>query len=160
MTGHEAGMAYGAKVQIRALESSDDDRIAALHAACFERPWPAADMARMLGISTITGFLAGQEARPSGFILAQFPGEDAEILTIAVHPSARKRGIGQALLSALITHARGSGVRSLFLEVAADNDAALRLYHKAGFVPVGLRKAYYGRRDGPVDAHVLQRILT
>lgn len=150
---------------IRPIQSGDSDRIAALHAASFDRPWPAPEMARLLGTSTIAGWMACAGAEPSdladaGFLLGQFVGEEAEILTIAVDPAARRRGIGLALVAALLEHAGRTGVRSLFLEVAADNAAARRLYAASGFVPVGLRKAYYPGADGPIDAHLLRRILT
>jgi ribosomal-protein-alanine N-acetyltransferase len=51
------------------------------------------------------------------------------------------------------------GIRSLFLEVGEDNEAALRLYTTAGFREVGKRAGYDPRTEGAVSALVLKRDL-
>ncbi len=142
------------------LQARHAEIIAGIHGECFDRPWSGPEMARMLCAPAISGFGAGDDAYPDGFILGQFSGEEGEILTIAVRPRVRQRGIGRALIAALIESAREKGVRSLFLEVASDNVAALHLYETSFFVRKGLRKAYYSRGPGQVDAHILERILT
>jgi ribosomal-protein-alanine N-acetyltransferase len=79
----------------------------------------------------------------------------AEILTVGVVPSARRRGIARGLLDALLDEAKARGAREAFLEVRIDNDAARKLYETAGFVEVGLRRGYYDA--GRVDAVVMKR---
>lgn len=74
-------------------------------------------------------------------------GLEAEILTIAVAEGERGRGIGGALLDALIERARGAGAQDVFLEVRSRDRLAQRLYIGRGFVAVGLRKRYYGDDD-------------
>ncbi|HQT72726.1 MAG TPA: GNAT family N-acetyltransferase, partial [Acidiphilium sp.] len=69
---------------------------------------------------------------------------EAEILTIGVAATARRRGIARALLGAALGEARGRGAETVFLEVAADNDAAIRLYRACLFRPAGRRRDYYG----------------
>jgi ribosomal-protein-alanine N-acetyltransferase len=54
---------------------------------------------------------------------------------------------------------RTPGARALFLEVARDNDAGLALYRAAAFAEVGIRRAYYSRPTGAMDALVLRRDL-
>ena len=83
----------------------------------------------------------------------------AEILSIAVHTSERKHGLGRRLLDINMRRLAGLGVRSLFLEVAQDNLAARKLYQRAGFRDVGRREAYYADRDGAA-ALILRRELT
>ena len=78
-----------------------------------------------------------------GFVLARAAGGEAEILTLAVAPAARGQGLGRALLQAAAAHAATLGAQSMFLEVGADNPAALALYAGLGFVRAGQRKAYY-----------------
>jgi ribosomal-protein-alanine N-acetyltransferase len=57
--------------------------------------------------------------------------------------------------------ARERGAHSLFLEVGADNPAALALYERIGFRPVGRRVAYYSRGGRvAVDAIVMRLALT
>jgi ribosomal-protein-alanine N-acetyltransferase len=90
-----------------------------------------------------------------GFILIRVVLDEAEILTLAVRPEARRRGLGRGLVEAGGHLARSQGAERLYLEVAEDNDAARGLYVSAGFVEVGRRPGYYGRQDGPAVAALL-----
>lgn len=74
---------------------------------------------------------------------------EAEVLTVGVIPTARKRGIGSALLAGLLDEARRREVAEVFLDVRIDNDDAQRIYRREGFVDVGRRRGYYdhGRID-------------
>jgi ribosomal-protein-alanine N-acetyltransferase len=78
---------------------------------------------------------------------------------VAVDPAARRRGWGAALVEMAAGIAKEAGALELFLEVAADNLAALKLYEATGFDRVGLRKGYYPHPDGPRDAVVMRRTL-
>jgi ribosomal-protein-alanine N-acetyltransferase len=69
--------------------------------------------------------------------------EQGDVLTVAVDPACRRRGIGSALLKALIQAFLQRGGASLFLEVRASNEAAIGLYEKHGFRRIGLRRNYY-----------------
>ncbi len=72
-----------------------------------------------------------------------------EILTVGVIPTARRHGIGARLVQELIEEAGRRGAQDLFLDVRFDNEAALRIYTRAGFSTVGRRRGYYdnGRTD-------------
>ena len=131
------------------------DTLAALHAAAFEHPWDAAALRDLLAGP---GAIALSEA--DGFILIRVVVDEAEILTIAVSSAARRQGLGRRLVEAGTERAAAQGAQRLFLEVAADNAAALALYQAAGFAPVGSRRNYYPRANGPaVDALVLKKPL-
>ncbi len=119
--------------------------LAALHMACFPDAWNAAAISALL---VKPGTLA--YAHEDGFVLARVAGNEAEILTLAVAPAARGRGLGRALLQAVITKAAAMGANSMFLEVGVDNPAAMSLYAGLGFSTVGTRKAYYNGRDALV----------
>jgi ribosomal-protein-alanine N-acetyltransferase len=75
----------------------------------------------------------------AGIALAQ----DAEIMTIGVVPAWRRRGVGARLLETLLEAARAGRSRRVFLEVRTSDDGARRLYERAGFRPVGVRRGYY-----------------
>ncbi len=123
--------------------------LAALHAAAFppgER-WDQRAMADLLAMPGSFGFL--HEA--GGFILARSAGGEAEILTLAVEPAARRQGIARALVVAVLARTLGMPV---FLEVAVENAAARMLYDTAGFAECGRRAGYYGPGS---DAIVLRR---
>jgi len=135
---------------------ADADALAALHAAAFEAPWSAAAIAQVLSGPGAFGLLASDGA-PLGMILARAIAGEAEILTIAVAPAARRRGLGRILVDAARALAVQAGAETLFLEVAVDNAAAIALYTAAGFVSAGRRPGYYDRGDaGRIDALILR----
>ena len=85
-------------------------------------------------------------------------GEVADVMTVAVAPVARGRGLGRALLDELERRAVGRGAGHLMLEVRADNVAARDLYDAAGYVLLATRDRYY--QPGGVDALVLRKTLS
>jgi len=134
------------------------EALARLHAACFviPRPWSAAEFAALLARPG-----ARLISEPDGFALGHAQAGEGEILTLAVRPQARRRGIGRRLLSDLESALRTAGARQLFLEVAADNAAALALYASAGYRRAGRRRGYYRAPDGKrLDALLLQKALS
>jgi [ribosomal protein S18]-alanine N-acetyltransferase len=85
------------------------------------------------------------------------PGGQADVLTIAVREDHWGRGIGSALLGALIDAARDRGCTEMFLEVRADNDRAHGLYLRRGFTDLGIRRGYY--QPSGMDAITMQKDL-
>lgn len=132
--------------------------LAALHARCFRqpRPWTAAEFALLLGQpATVLAAL------PGGFALGRVVAGEAELLTLAVAPRARRRGLGRRLLALFEAAAAARGAGVCHLEVAADNEAARALYAAAGYAETGSRRGYYGPAAGvaAVDAILLARPL-
>lgn len=137
------------------LVATQAPALAALHAAAFPpaEAWGADAISLMLGLEGAYGLgLEGQ-----GFILARAVAGEAEILTLAVAPEARRQGVAGALLRAAMIEAQYRDALVMFLEVSAANIAARGLYAGAGFTQVGLRRRYYA--DG-TDALVLSRPLS
>jgi tRNA threonylcarbamoyladenosine biosynthesis protein TsaB len=131
--------------------------LAMLHRACFpDDPWDGEAMARVLGLSGCFGRLAWEGGEPCGFVLARDLGDECEILSVGVEPAARRRGTGARLMRAALAEARRRDIPSVVLEVAADNEAALRLYTRLGFIGVGHRPRYYRRPSGLADALILR----
>ena len=100
-----------------------------------------------------------QEHRPRivGFAILRQVGDDWELLQIAVDKVARRSGIGDKLMAAVLEHADEHALGSVFLEVRSGNTAAVMLYEKHGFETVRVRKDYY---DSPIeDAVVMMKIL-
>lgn len=118
-------------------------RLAVLHAEAFDAPWDTAAFESLLGQAGV--HLA---EGPDGFILMRTVADEAEILTLAVRPGARRRGVGAELVARGAAQAVARGARRLFLEVADDNEAARALYARAGFEEAGRRPRYYARADG------------
>ena len=137
--------------------AADAQALADLHAAAFDAPWSAAEIADLLAAPGVQLSTIDTPSGPVGFILCRAAAGEAEILTLAVHPGHRRRGYGRALVEAA---AAALDAEAMFLEVASDNTAAIALYRHAGFIEVGKRRAYYARASGPaVDALVLRRDL-
>ena len=137
-----------------ALTSAD---LAALYAAAFpdERGWSAAEIDSLA--SGPGGFLVTD---PQGFALGRTIAGEAELITIAVEPSAQGQGIGRRLLAGFETTAAGASAEVAFLEVAQDNAPARALYAAAGWVESGRRRGYYARSNGvAVDAILMTKAL-
>jgi ribosomal-protein-alanine N-acetyltransferase len=143
-------------VSLRLANSDDAGLLAAMHRSAFEDPWGEAEIGSLLGGPG--GFALIAEAA-SGFILCRAVGGEAEILTLAVEPHARRRGLAKALVEAAAKIAQEMGAEALFLEVAEDNTAAIALYRSARFSWAGRRPGYYRRDDEATDALVMRRWL-
>ncbi len=132
--------------------------LAALHAAAFpeSRPWSAEEFSTLMARpETIL-----VEAR-DGFAIGRLLFEEAELLSLAVAPAARRAGLGRRLLAQFETEAKGRGATRALLEVAEGNLAALTLYRGAGWRESARRKAYYPRPNRPAeDALILEKRLT
>ena len=70
------------------------------------------------------------------------------MLGMALLPGARGRGLGRALLQAMIAHARDNGVARVELQVFPHNERAIALYESVGFQEEELRREHLLRRDG------------
>lgn len=96
---------------------------------------------------------AGEGRQVIGYGGLDLAGEVADVMTVAVDPRCRGRGLGRLLLAELERRAARAGARWLMLEVRADNAAATALYRSRGFTPVRTRARYYP--DG-TDALVMR----
>lgn len=129
--------------------------MAAIHAAAFPagEAWGADAIAAQLALPATFGLLAAA----GGMVLARALAEESEILTLAVAPAVRRRGLGRALLDAAACEASRRGARTMFLEVSSANAPARALYAGAGFAAIGRRARYYS--DG-TDALILSAPLS
>lgn len=119
--------------------------MAKLHAACFTtpRPWSEAEFASLL--SSDTTILAGNSLC---FALVRHIADEAELLSIATDPIARRQGHAARVLGDVISQLSTLNVVSMFLEVAAENQAAIALYTSKGFAKSGERRGYYRTPTG------------
>ncbi len=117
--------------------------------------WSADSFRALLGSEGAGGWIAKQ----GGVVLARAIAGEAEILTIGVHPAARRHGVARALLNVCYAVLPALGADRLLLEVAVDNAPALTLYRSEGFAAVGRRTGYYKRGPARIDALVMARNL-
>ncbi len=90
-----------------------------------------------------------------GYICIWIIGTDAHILNLAVHRNWRRMGIASSLLMEALKDMLFKRVEFIDLEVRASNMAAIRLYEKFGFKPVGIRKGYY---EAPKEDAVIMEL--
>ncbi|MGE0417553.1 MAG: GNAT family N-acetyltransferase [Acetobacteraceae bacterium] len=128
--------------------------LAAIHALAFPPAecWSANVIALQLGIPGAFGFIDDR----GGMILSRAIADEAEVLTLAVAPAARRQGVALDLLRLAMQRAATLGAETMFLEVAEPNEAARALYRRSGFREVGRRLRYYA--DG-TDALVMRAPL-
>jgi ribosomal-protein-alanine N-acetyltransferase len=138
----------------------DAATFATLHAASFRHGWSDGEFERMLAERNIIAHRATAGRALHGFILSRLAAGEAEILSVAVAPARRSRGLGRVLLDLHLRRLAGLGAKAVFLEVDEDNAAARRLYARAGFRDVGRRPGYYSQgRDHAATAVVMRRDL-
>lgn len=136
-------------------------QLAELHQQAFDpsvgAPWNEAAFAKLLRQSTVQAL-----GTADGFILWQRVADEAEILTLAVHPKARRSGLARALIQHAVRQQtqNAENVARLFLEVAQDNAPARALYAACGFRETGVRPNYYKREDGNRVDGVLMQLET
>jgi len=142
-------------VSLRSLAATDAALLAALHKQGFDEPWDEKAFATLLSTPGVFGVLAGTAA-PLGMILCRAAADESEILTLFVPESYRRQGVAEAMLANALADAAAKGAASAFLEVAADNAAALAFYKKHGFKQAGRRPRYYKAKT---DALILKKKL-
>lgn len=140
----------------RLLRPSDVAECARLHAQAFSPAWTSQDFADQIGRAdrVLTGGTLREPALV-GFAASRFVGDEADLLTIVVDRARRRDGLGAKLLAHHLSALNAARVATVFLEVGATNDPALKLYDRMGFARVGERKNYYeagprGREDAIV----------
>lgn len=148
-------------MKLEPVRAEDADSLARVHGASFDAGWSADDIAALLRADGGFGLAALDDAGAIvGFILARGAADEAEVLTMAVSPACRRQGHARVLVEAAARLAGVRGARSLLLEVAVDNHAAIGLYRAAAFAEVGIRRRYYARAGkDAVDAMVMRRDL-
>jgi ribosomal-protein-alanine N-acetyltransferase len=135
---------------IETVSAHDAAWLSDVHASAFppaER-WSADVVALQLGLPNVFGLCDSR----GGMILMRVAADEAEVLTLAVSPTVRRKGVAHRLLHAAMRQVIANGVRRIFLEVAVTNRPARALYEQSGFQRVGQRRRYYA--DG-TDALVL-----
>jgi ribosomal-protein-alanine N-acetyltransferase len=121
----------------------DAAAIAQLHAASFQRGWGEDEIHRLLIDSAVVAHRAMIGRTMVGFILSRLAADEAEILSVAIAPARRGRGLSRPLLNLHMRRLAGLGARQVFLEVDNHNTPARALYKRAGFYEVGQRQGYY-----------------
>lgn len=148
-------------IQLRSGGAADVGIVDAIMADAFDprfgEAWTRSQVLGVLAMPGVRLTLATVDEAPAGFALVRGIAGEAELLLLAVAPALRRRGVGGALLRAVVSECAAGGIATLHLEVRADNEA-VALYTRHGFTKVGERRGYYRGRTGTAfDAHTYRR---
>lgn len=124
------------------LSEKDVTSVLALEHACFSMPWSEAQFRAAFAQKSFAAFALRRESLLA-YISAYHAAGELEILNIAVAPRWRRQGLGSRLLRAALQAARKMDMQRAVLEVRVNNAAAIALYERTGFLPVGRRPGYY-----------------
>lgn len=130
--------------EIRHFRPGDMDRIAAIESASFGND--AYDRNLFAAFFHNCGDLflvALRRGVVCGYIITCLRGDRAEIVSIAVHPASRGRGVASALLESTLRRLRRRRAARVVLMVKAGNAPARRFYEKYRFEKVRLVRRYY-----------------
>ncbi len=138
--------------------------LAHIHQQAFEpqgeRGWASQEFKQLLSTPIVASKISICENIPLGFILYSQTIDEAEILTLAVLPEERSKGVGYILLDTTAKALKEKGCRLIHLEVRADNTNAISLYNRYGFQKKGVRKAYFNTVKGiKIDALIFTLLL-
>lgn len=125
--------------------------VASIETLSFSAPWSEASLGMLLDAPN-GGLVAVADGTVTGYIGFLGVLDELEVTNVATHPDYRRRGVGRALVAALLDHAKQGDFRRVSLEVRVSNAAAIALYESLGFTPCGLRKNFYSspREDGVI----------
>ena len=145
-------------VKIRKMSASDIGPLAYIETQCFSRPWSAREFSHLITESDALYLVAEVKLdsglrKVAGIAGMRLIAGEGDIDNVAVLPEFRNHGIASALVEELLKTGREAGAEEFTLEVRVSNEAALRVYEKAGFVSEGIRPGFY--EDPKEDANIM-----
>lgn len=138
---------------IRAASVADAPVLAQMEESCFSCPRDLSSFTSILANPAALFLIAEIDGRPVGYSGMTVVIDECDIINIAVTEPYRRRGIGRALVEAVLDMCKKRGVEKVFLEHRRSNDPAARLYESFGFAVYGERRRYY---TAPVEDAVLR----
>jgi [ribosomal protein S18]-alanine N-acetyltransferase len=143
---------------MRPMAECDLQAVITLDRSSHLTPWTEGNFRDALAAGNLC-VVGEQTGQLVAYAVLQMGAGEAELLTMAVLPAARRRGLGRQLLRELIARASVYRAAAIWLEVRVSNTAAIGLYRKAGFADIGWRKGYYQSTDGREDAIMMRLAL-
>lgn len=143
------------------LEAGHLAAIAGIETAQLPNPLSLRNLQELASRPAFRGYVAVPEinADPAGYALVLAGRGSADLVSVAVMPTALRRGVATRLLLFALADLAAEGVEDVTLEVAVDNVPARALYDRLGFSEAGRRPGYYRRDRELVDAMVMHRRL-
>jgi ribosomal protein S18 acetylase RimI-like enzyme len=143
---------------LRSYEPHDFAALHKLDQACFAPgiSYSKTTLRYFLRLPSADCVVAMEDGQIAGFTLSEENPPLAHIVTLDVSEKHRRRGMGSALLQKLEANLAARGVRSILLETATENDAAVAFWQRHGYrIEATLKRYYLGR----IDAYEMRKIL-
>ena len=138
---------------IREMTLEDITQAVAIEQVCFSLPWSEKSFQDSITREDTLFLVCEESGKITGYIGMYISFDEANITNVAVLPECRKKGYGNALVTAAKQKAVEKQVERIFLEVRVSNVPAISLYQKMGFENLGIRKNFY---DHPKeDANIM-----
>ena len=137
---------------MRAMTLEDVDEVLAIEQAVQAYPWTCGNFIDVLSQGYVCRVDDDDGGGIRGYAVLRLVLDEAELLNIGVAALQQRKGLGRAMLRAMLDGAREKNIRRVFLEVRASNSAALALYRSTGFGEIGVRRGYYQNANGCEDA--------
>jgi [ribosomal protein S18]-alanine N-acetyltransferase len=145
------------RIKIRDASNRDLPQIVEIERLSFDNPWTRDSFLRELSLpfsrTLVAVMKTGETETAVGYLCRWLVADECHILNVAVHPTARREGIGARLMEDVIGEAKREKARFVTLEVRRSNVAARSLYRKLSFEERRLRRNYYGSGE---DAIVME----
>jgi len=134
----------GVPVIIRKALLSDLDKIVEVESLSFKRPYPPTLLFSLLHLHSDMFYVALAGGELVGYAVgASRRDGSGHVISIAVRPEWRGRGIGVKLMESLLDAFKKRGLKRAVLEVAVSNEEAVRFYKRLGFKVITSLKGYY-----------------
>jgi [ribosomal protein S18]-alanine N-acetyltransferase len=145
-------------VLLRAYEPGNFEALYKLDQSCFPRgiAYSKTTLRYFLSLASAQCLLAVEDEDVAGFISSELDGPLAHIITLDVAAAHRRSGVGSLLLNAAEKALSAQGVRTVFLETAVDNHAAVNFWSRHGYIKEGILKRYYLNR---IDGYEMRKTL-
>lgn len=137
--------------EIRPCREDDLDQILSLEKGSFPDPYERETFMQILSVEPEGFFVAEEEGRVIGYVAAVSRKGEGLILSLAVDPERRRRGLGQSLMETTLRYL-SSTARRVYLQTSVNNAAAIALYEALSFVTVKRLRRYYPNGD---DAYLM-----
>lgn len=138
----------------RLMQEQDLEAVIALVQEASEFAWTAKKILASLRSEHDSSYLLCEQdsGQIVGYAVLHHVLDECHLLNIAILKKQQGKGLGRLLLKRLIDEVSGKSYRTMYLEVRASNQIAIRLYEGLGFIRGSVRRAYYPARNGREDA--------
>lgn len=146
-----------ADLTIDELTPADLPDVERIEQESFSSPWPRQSFEAALAQDHCLGLAARLEGVLVGYLIAVLHSPTVLIANIAIERDSQRKRVGSRLLERAFETGTAAGCNYSVLDVRPSNKAAIHLYERLGFRPVGRRPSYY--RNPEEDALTMARLL-